>query len=232
MYKLRLRRQEKRKLLRAKWLIIFLAVLVAGLIVWLAWIRPMQNESNFRSFEECAAAGNPVQQTYPEVCLTKDGKRFVNPKQDAAHQASLDGEEELVPPSNPALLNLDITEWGARIPLTVNTFDLVYTYIEHGGSEFLLFTYKRLIRLGTCKGDIGMKLTRSALKREPPFTENNPAPVASLDKSYFYAVYAEKPCHDPANAEQAELVKQIAGDKTLTQTTTSLVTKLVATPKE
>lgn len=30
------------------------------------------------SFEECADAGNPIQETYPEVCVTPDGKSFVN----------------------------------------------------------------------------------------------------------------------------------------------------------
>ena len=30
------------------------------------------------SFEECGAAGNPIQESYPEVCVTKDGKRFVH----------------------------------------------------------------------------------------------------------------------------------------------------------
>lgn len=30
------------------------------------------------NFKECAAAGNPVQESYPERCTTEDGKSFVN----------------------------------------------------------------------------------------------------------------------------------------------------------
>lgn len=232
MYKLRLSRREKKKLLRLKWLIIFLVVCAVGFIVWLAWIRPMQQDSSANSFDECVREGNPIQQTYPEVCLTKDGRRFVNPKQDQAHQASLDDEEELVPPSNPALLNLDIEEWGVRIPLTMDTFDLSYAYVENGESEYVLFSYKRLVRLDVCRGDIGLKLVRRYTQSQPPYNVNTPAPLAQVDKAYFYPYYAEKPCYDTAKADQAALLKQIAGDKTLIEATSSLVTKMIAAPKE
>lgn len=33
------------------------------------------------NFEECKKAGNKVQESYPEVCITNDGRRFVNPGQ-------------------------------------------------------------------------------------------------------------------------------------------------------
>lgn len=233
MYRLKLTRREKKKLFRARWLILLGTMILVALVIWLAWVRPMQRESAISSFEECVAAGNPIQESYPEVCLTKNGKRFVNPKQDQAHQASLDGKQELLPPTNPELLNLDVEEWGIRVPLTIDTFDLTYAYIEDGGSEYLLFTYKRLLKLDVCKGDIGLKLTRSFSQHQQPFTETNPAPTAQLDKYYFYVAYSDKkPCYDANVAEQAELVKTIAGDKTLAAATTSLLTKLVAVPKQ
>jgi len=232
MYKLRLSRRDKKKLLRLKWLIIFLVACAVGFIVWLAWIRPMQQGASANTFDECVREGNPIQQTYPEVCLTKDGQRFVNPKQDQARAASLDDSDELVPPSNPELLNLDIEEWGVRIPLTVETFDLSYAYVENGESEYLLFSYKRFIRLGVCQGDVGLKVVRRFAKNQPPYSTNNPAPVANVDKAYFYPYYADKPCYDTTKADQAALLKQIAGDKTLVDATTSLVTKMIASPKE
>lgn len=233
MYKLRLSRREKKKLLRLKWLIVFLVILAVGFVVWLAWIRPMQQKSSASSFEECVREGNPIQQTYPEVCLTKDGKRFVNPKQDDAHQASLTGNDELVPPTNPELLNLDIDEWDVRIPLTTGTFDLSYAYIENGESEYLVFSYKRLVRLGVCKGDIGLKIVRRFVQATPPFNANSPAPIANVDKAYFYPYYSGsgKPCYDSSNPQQAELLKQIAGDRSLTDATTSLVSKMIALPR-
>ena len=33
-------------------------------------------EANIESFEECAAAGNPVMESYPRQCRTEDGKHF------------------------------------------------------------------------------------------------------------------------------------------------------------
>lgn len=228
MYKLRLSRREKKKLLRSKWLIVIVALLCVGFVVWLIWIRPIQKETTISTFDECVRAGNPIQETYPEVCLTKHGKRFVNPRQQQAHQESLTGSEELVPPSNPALLKLDMEEWGVQIPLTLQTFDLTYTYIKNSGIEQVTFTYKRLLQLNVCKGDIGLVLTRSTMQHQPPFTDTNPAPIAQLGTNYFYAIYASKPCYDINNVDQATLVKAIAGEKSLVQATADLLSSLRA----
>lgn len=232
MYRLKLSRREKKKLLRSKWVIVLLTVIAASVVVWLAWIRPLQNESRVSSFDDCVAKGNPVQETYPEVCLTRDGKRFVNPKQDQAHQDNLKNGAELLPPTNPELLNLDIDEWDVRVPLTENTFDLTYGYVEDGGSEYVTFTYKRLIMLDACTGDIGITLTRSANKREPPYSPSNPAPTANVDKYFYYLKHTDNVCYDLKNAEQAALVQKITGGQTLSQITASLLAKLVATPKD
>lgn len=192
----------------------------------------MQNHANIKTFEQCVQAGNPVQITYPEVCLTKDGKRLVNPAQNKAHQANLDQEEELVPPNNPAFLYMDIEEWNVRIPLTEQTFDLSYTYIESGGDESVLFSYKRLLRNNVCLGDIGVRLTRSIAEHLPPFSATNPAAVAKIDNFYYYPSQAGSQCYDPKNPQQAALVAQIAGDKSLTQVTADLLAKIITIPKE
>ncbi len=231
MYKLKISRREKKKLLRAKWLILFLVVMGVGLIVWLAWIRPMQQGSSVKSFDECAAAGYPIQESYPEVCATDDGKRFVNPKQQAAHQSALDGTQELLPPTNPALLKLDVDEWDVSIPLTRETFDLTYAYFEDGGEEYLYFTYKRLIQLGVCQGDIGLKVTRLFVKNEAPFTKTRPAPIGSANKAYFYPFHHGEPCYDLKNPEQTALIKEIAGDKDLLKVTEDLVSKIRHAPE-
>ncbi len=231
MYKLRLTRREKKQLFRARWFIMFGALLLIGLLVWWLWVRPMQGEARIDSFQACVKAGNPVQETYPEVCLTKNGKRFANPKQQQAHQDTAN-DQQLVAPTNPAQLILDIDEWKVRVPLTTQTFDLSYAYIENGGDEYLLFSYKRLINLGACKGDIGLKLTRSVVQNQAPFTPNRPEATAQVGTYYFYAAYAGSPCYDAGNPEQAALVKLIAGDQSLTQATHDVLTKMIALPKE
>ena len=232
MYRLRPSRKEKKKLLHIKWLIVFAALVVSFLIVWLAWVRPLQNESSVSSFAECKDAGNPIQESYPEVCVAKSGKRFVNPDQQQAHEQGLKDADKLVPPTNPDLLKLDIEEWGIRVPLTTTSFDLSYAYFENGTGEYLQFTYKRLVALDVCKGDIGLTIVRNQLKREPPYTASNPAPIAQLGGNYFYAsTAAAPPCYDLSQPDQAAIIKDIAGNQSLTQTTTNLFSKLVALPR-
>src|SRR5262245_49834153 len=45
------------------------------------------------NFEECAAAGNPVMESYPRQCTTKDGRTFVEdvPPQEATTTISSNG---------------------------------------------------------------------------------------------------------------------------------------------
>jgi len=59
--------------------IVLVVLGVVGLlaVVWLAWLRPSQASIN--TFDQCAQAGNPIQQSYPEVCVSADGKRFTRP---------------------------------------------------------------------------------------------------------------------------------------------------------
>jgi hypothetical protein len=211
-------------------LFVALSLLALAFLIWFVWMRPIQSEASIDSFEACVRAGNPIQESYPEVCLTKSGKRFVNLAQSQAHQKSLTNSDELVPPTNPALLNLDVDEWKVRIPLTIDTFDLSYSYLEDGGSESLTFTYKRLVALEACKSGIGLTLTRSTVQHTPPFSPSNPAPLAQASNYYYYASTAGSPCYDPGNAQQAAVVKAITGDQSLTQATAGLLAKLQTLP--
>jgi hypothetical protein len=232
MYRLALSRRGKKKLLRARWLFVLGFVVALAAVIWFVWVRPIENEATINSFEKCVAAGNQIQTSYPEVCLAKDGKRFINPKQAQAHRASLANQDDLVPPSNAELLNLDIQEWSVRVPLTPNTFDLSYSYFESGGSEYVHFSYKRLVRSHVCEGDIGLTMTRSILQHVEPFTPANPAPIAKVGDNYYYVVSAGSPCYDSTKPDQVAQVKQIAGDLSLTQATANLLTKLTLTPKQ
>jgi hypothetical protein len=230
MYKLKLSRREKKELAYAKWLLVALAVAGIGVTIWLAWVRPAQREAAIGSFAGCQAAGYPIQDSYPEVCLTKNGQRFVNPAQHQAHQDSQAGADKLVPPINPDLLYLTLDEWGVRVPLTGQTFDLMYAHIRDGLNDRMTFTYRRLVQAGLCPGDVGLSLTRSTARHEPPYSPTNPEPLAHASGYYFYAAFAGSPCYDPENAGQAELVKQIAGEQSLTQATAALLRSLQAEP--
>jgi hypothetical protein len=52
-------------------------VIILVIIIWFAFankiIAPQKEITNF---DECATAGNAIQESYPERCITKDGKSF------------------------------------------------------------------------------------------------------------------------------------------------------------
>jgi hypothetical protein len=53
-----------------------IALLSAFVVLW----RPKVTEkpkNEITSFEQCAAAGNPVMESYPRQCRTPDGLHFV-----------------------------------------------------------------------------------------------------------------------------------------------------------
>lgn len=65
---------------------IIIVVLVIGLIgaLGFAYYKAfiMQSQATVSNFAECkTASGSKIQESYPEVCVTEDGKRFTNPDQ-------------------------------------------------------------------------------------------------------------------------------------------------------
>jgi len=72
-------RREITELALSKAVLIIVAIIGLGVVVWLAWLLPARRAANVHSYESCVAAGNPVQQTYPRTCATAHGQRFVDP---------------------------------------------------------------------------------------------------------------------------------------------------------
>ncbi len=60
----------------AVFIITFLVVVGAAF-----WYMYTNSKQEITTFEQCVAAGNPVQESYPEVCATEDGQSFPNPTQ-------------------------------------------------------------------------------------------------------------------------------------------------------
>jgi flagellar basal body-associated protein FliL len=71
--------KEKKELALTEIILIILAIIGLAAMVWFAWIKPSNETAGISSYEACAEAGNPIQDSYPSVCVTSDGKRFVNP---------------------------------------------------------------------------------------------------------------------------------------------------------
>ncbi|MFA6410010.1 MAG: hypothetical protein WCW26_00325 [Candidatus Buchananbacteria bacterium] len=69
---------KNQKILFVTIVIIFLLVIVG--VVYLAMslaIKTLSAPENILSFDDCAKAGYPIMETYPEQCKTKDGRTFV-----------------------------------------------------------------------------------------------------------------------------------------------------------
>jgi hypothetical protein len=56
-------------------------IVVAGVLFSLTTLARQQRIRTIGSFEDCALAGYPITESYPEQCRTPDGRIFVNTKQ-------------------------------------------------------------------------------------------------------------------------------------------------------
>ena len=197
-------KREKKELAYSKILLVVLAVIGLALVVWFAWVRPSRQVVGIDSFAECGAAGYPIQESFPEVCVTPSGERFVNPDQQAQAPASDDGTGEGTPP-------LVITEWGVQVPVTPATDDLTYRYVKNDTYEAVFFTYRRLQDAGICKEDAGVAIARKKTDNQPPYDIDNQQSFKKLGDYYYYASYGGAPCYDPDNSSQAAVVEKVNG---------------------
>ena len=222
--------RERKELATAELVLLVLAIIGLLFVIWWAWLRPEVKKTDITNFKECRAAGNPVQTSLPEVCTTKDGKRFVNSEQ------QLKTEVQPAEPSREAQTDPDattqsyatITEWGVRVPLDSVTYDLAYTYTQNDTYQAVSFTFKRLQDAGICQTDAGVSLTRSTTENKPPYTIDNPQVFKKIGTYYYYAAYGSSPCYDPDNAGQVQLVKSIAPSGSLKELITTRLQKLEA----
>lgn len=63
--------------------IVVILTIIAGLLVAFSQNRAQQSLFSITNFDECAAAGFPIMESYPERCATPDGRTFVNERQTA-----------------------------------------------------------------------------------------------------------------------------------------------------
>ena len=70
--------------IKTVWLIVIAIILavVASVLLMISSFGA-RHQAAISSFDECAAAGNPIQETYPEQCRTADGRTFTNTHQTA-----------------------------------------------------------------------------------------------------------------------------------------------------
>lgn len=76
---MKMNKKEKKDLVKAEVVLIVIGAIGLGVVIWLAWLGPERAQS-IDSYGKCVKAGNPIQESDPPVCVTKDGKRFIGPK--------------------------------------------------------------------------------------------------------------------------------------------------------
>lgn len=205
--------RERRELAFSKLFLIVLAVIGLGLVVYFAWIRPGGQPQSVNSFAECRDAGYPIQESYPEVCVTEKGERFVNPDQKVQTtpqpetSQSTDATQQIT--ANDGYLVID--EWAVRLPLTADNSDIVYRYVKDDSFEGVYFTYERLREVGVCKEDAGVALSRKLTENQPPYSVGNQQSFKKVGNYFYYRGYGNAPCYDPESQSQAKLVNQING---------------------
>ena len=64
------------------WFLLGLAILLTIIAGFLLSIPKGEDSvATISTFDECAAAGYPIMESYPEQCMTPDGRNFVNERQ-------------------------------------------------------------------------------------------------------------------------------------------------------
>ena len=64
--------------------------IVAALLVSLSANTERQRIASITNFDECAAAGYPIMESYPERCAVPDGRTFVNERQTAPNSPTVE----------------------------------------------------------------------------------------------------------------------------------------------
>lgn len=75
--------------------VILMLIVIAGAILF--YFQKLANLKNISSFEECVSAGYSILESYPQQCVTPDGKKFVENTGNIIEKASLIKVSDLLP---------------------------------------------------------------------------------------------------------------------------------------
>jgi len=140
------------------------------------------------NFEDCSKAGGIVMETFPEQCVI-NGNTYTRevPASAAASQQYL-----------------VIKEWDVQVPISkeTNTDDMAYVYKKNDTSEAITFTFERLKNYGICLTDVGVAVTRSTTKNNPPYDIENPEQFAKVGNYYYSFAYGGAPCYNQDDPQE------------------------------
>ncbi len=207
------RRQNEQGFTPLILVVLVLVVLVAGFAGWRivsSLNQPRMSHSNKRDkkpvqnvdFENCKrAAGSVVQESYPETCVTKDGRSFVNKEQ----QVSLSGQV------------IDVQEWRIKLTMPSDIKDASYV-LENEYTVRLTTATLRSLRdqITDCKSgmqDVVIERARPGEVRDGQTKTQDQLAGSGVKFGEYY--YYKKPMIEPAcistESPKAEQALAIAG---------------------
>ncbi|HSX17593.1 MAG TPA: hypothetical protein VLH86_05855 [Patescibacteria group bacterium] len=196
--------KERRELAISEIVLIVIGVIGLVAVLWIAWFKPLDRDAGVNSYATCAAAGNIIQDSYPSVCVARNGKRYSNP--DEKIQKIPGANEQQMQPV-PAEQHLIITEWRVQLPLTKGIVDASYTISSEGVAYVSTPALKAAVaKIEGCKTGLhGLYIER--LKPGDPqsygatWSEQGLQSSGATKVGSYY--YHEKPLIEPLCATQA-----------------------------
>lgn len=186
-------------------LIILLVIALLAVAGWYGWQKRQENArlAAISNFEQCKAdKDSKVQESYPEVCVTKDGKSFTNPNQKVEAKPQDNQVEDQAK-------YLEIKEWGVKMKLSDATDDAYY--VMQNGYAYLSLT--SLKNVDSCAAE---KTSLGALAREnkDAINELTGKPYAdqgvTIGKYTYVETQSQAGCTENVKYEQAALDARIA----------------------
>ncbi|GEM_PF-1447726 len=107
---------------------VVLIIAIVGIIGFTGWYVWSKNQTpKVSSYQECVKAkGAKILETYPEQCVI-NGQTFVNPSQKAAASMTTQTNNPTVQLPATTHRYLTIKEWGVKIPVSSDIYDLIYS---------------------------------------------------------------------------------------------------------
>ena len=172
-------------------LLMMIILALVGFTGWYVW-QQKNSKENINSYEECAKSGNPIQESYPSVCRTKDGRVFTQSLPDSYGY-------------------LEIKEWGVRFKKTTLTQDAEYVIKDEHILNLSTKTYA--IKAGnSCGANNDFYATGYVVRGKAGYVPNGLKKgmedygddVKKIGEYYFLWIGPQAPCANPEVAANLE----------------------------
>ncbi|MBI5645262.1 hypothetical protein HY970_04185 [Candidatus Kaiserbacteria bacterium] len=148
--------------------LLVVVAIVVGLLLALSNISKQQRVIAISTFQECKAAGYPVMESYPEQCITPDGRSFENTEQ----RSQMDQPGRM--PTNNVGEGCALAGCSSIVCASAEDASTIITTCEYR-AEYACYKTARCEKQanGTC-GWTQTNELKSCLKNPPPLDRGHP----------------------------------------------------------